>query len=234
MLSTVKVSNNSRIVVVGASDTGISFIESLLTIKDVNFTHITLLAPGGLTTMHVRTPADLLKAMSTNYTLEELRNLMLDARVSVLDAKMVKLDKKQRRIKLDKNASLPYDFLIISVGLIDTELQQLDLISSGLADSPHYQNELKKDSSKLKLIRGVYSIDDPYLYESFKVSYQKNSNIDLLTRKKKPQNITVYGRTLHTFTFITGLMNRGVQPERITYVVPNRLNPKPTDLKTNE
>jgi len=47
-LSAVKVSNNTRIVVVGASDTGLSFIESLLTIKDINFTNIILLAPGGL------------------------------------------------------------------------------------------------------------------------------------------------------------------------------------------
>jgi hypothetical protein len=47
-LSAVKVSNNTRIVVVGASDTGVSFIESLLTIKDINFTNIILLAPGGL------------------------------------------------------------------------------------------------------------------------------------------------------------------------------------------
>lgn len=60
--------------------------------------------------------------MSTNYTIEELKNLMLDARVSVLDAKMVKLEKKNRRIKLDKNAYLPYDYLIFAVGLIDTVL----------------------------------------------------------------------------------------------------------------
>jgi len=47
---------------------------------------------------------------------------MLDARVSVLDAKMVKLDKKNKKIKLDKNAFLPYDILVNAVGLIDTEL----------------------------------------------------------------------------------------------------------------
>lgn len=60
--------------------------------------------------------------MSTNYTIEELKNLMLDARVSVLDAKMVKLEKKNKRIKLDKNAYLPYDILVVAVGLIDTIL----------------------------------------------------------------------------------------------------------------
>jgi NADH dehydrogenase FAD-containing subunit len=57
--------------------------------------------------------------MSTNYTMEELRNLMLDARVSVLDAKMVKVDKKKKIKDLDKDAYLNYDILVISVGLID-------------------------------------------------------------------------------------------------------------------
>lgn len=61
--------------------------------------------------------------MSSNYTIEELRNLMLDARVSVLDAKMVKLDKKKKRIDLDKDAHLNYDILVIAVGLIDQVLQ---------------------------------------------------------------------------------------------------------------
>lgn len=58
--------------------------------------------------------------MSTNYSLEELKNLMLDARVTVLDAKMVKLFKKDKRIKLDKNAIIPFDILVNCVGLIDT------------------------------------------------------------------------------------------------------------------
>ena len=40
---------------------------------------------------------------------------------------------------------------------------------------------------------GVYSIDDPYLYNHFKVTGKRESNIDLLTRKKKPENIAIYG-----------------------------------------
>lgn len=69
-LNTLKIENNTRIVVVGASDTGISFIESLLMIKDVNFTNITLLSPGGIITMHVKNQRDYLRAASTSYTLE--------------------------------------------------------------------------------------------------------------------------------------------------------------------
>ena len=47
---------------------------------------------------------------------------MLDSRVSVIDSKMVKLDKKNNRIFLDKGFYIPFDILIFSVGLIDTEL----------------------------------------------------------------------------------------------------------------
>lgn len=61
--------------------------------------------------------------MSTSYNLEELRNLMIDARTTVLDSKMVKLDKKNKKIKLDSDAFVPFDILVIAVGLIDTQLQ---------------------------------------------------------------------------------------------------------------
>ena len=42
----------------GASDTGISTIESLISIKNLNFTNLTLLAPGGLITMNAENQYD--------------------------------------------------------------------------------------------------------------------------------------------------------------------------------
>ena len=118
-----------------------------------------LLSPGGLVTMHVKNQNDFLRAGSTSYSLDEMRNLMLDARTTVMDAKRVKLDKKNKRIMLDRNVYLPYDILILSVGLIDTLLQNEGYISAGLAHLPYYKD--KND------IQGVYSIDDPYLYQNF-------------------------------------------------------------------
>lgn len=73
--------------------------------------------------MHVKNQKDFLKASSINYTLDEIKNLMLDARTTVVDSKMVKLDKKNKKILIDKNAYIPYDLLVMSVGLIDTLLQ---------------------------------------------------------------------------------------------------------------
>jgi hypothetical protein len=48
LLSEAKIPVNSRIVVVGASDTGLSFLESLLAVPSLHFHNLTLLAPGGL------------------------------------------------------------------------------------------------------------------------------------------------------------------------------------------
>lgn len=131
-LAVPKTANNTRIVVVGASDTGVSFIESLLSIKEIRFTYVTLLAPGGLLPMNCRGFKDLFKAISTNYTLQEIRNLMLDARINVLDSKMVALDKKSKKITLDRKVQLAYDVLVVTVGLIDTELQGQGLVSWGV------------------------------------------------------------------------------------------------------
>ena len=68
VLSEPKIVKNSRIVVVGASDTGISFIEALLSISYLNFTNIILIAPGGLPHHHYDNKNQNLKAYSTSYT----------------------------------------------------------------------------------------------------------------------------------------------------------------------
>ena len=62
-----------------------------MTIKDVRFPFLTLLAPGGLVTMNAEHEFELLKSFSTSYTFSEIRNLMLDARVTLLDAKIVQI-----------------------------------------------------------------------------------------------------------------------------------------------
>ena len=90
---------------------------------------------------------------------------------------------------------------MLSVGLIDTLLQNQGLVSCGLKNSHYYKDK--------NFIDGDYSIDDPYLYKNFA---KDSKNIGLLKRKKKPQNITVYGRTPHTIAFINGIISRGVAP----------------------
>lgn len=72
MLSDAKIVKNSRIVVVGASDTSISFIEALLSINYMHFTSIVLIAPGGIPNSTLTEPTSNLKSQSTSYTSREL------------------------------------------------------------------------------------------------------------------------------------------------------------------
>ena len=56
----------------------------------------------------------------------------------------------------------------------------------------------------------VISIDDPHLYQHLRVG---GTLINTLTDKKKVKNCVIYGRTLHTYCCIQGLIKRGVNPK---------------------
>lgn len=45
--------------------------------------------------------------------------------------------------------------------------------------------------------------------------------MDLLTRKKKPENIAIYGRSLDTISMINFLQRRGVSGKRIHLIIPH-------------
>ena len=45
--------------------------------------------------------------------------------------------------------------------------------------------------------------------------------INILTDKKRVKNCVIYGRTLHTYCCIQGLLQRGVKPEQITLAIPD-------------
>jgi len=117
MLSENKIVKNSRIVVVGASDTSISFIEALLSISYLHFTNIVLIAPGGLPHNHLVEKCENLKAYSTSYTNEELKKLMLESRVRVINARKVDIDRSDKNIVLHDDTVVPYDTLVLGMGI---------------------------------------------------------------------------------------------------------------------
>lgn len=190
---------NARIVVVGASDTSISFIEALLSISYLNFTNIVLIAPGGLSSSHFEDKRDNLKAYSTSYTNQELKKLMLDSRVTVINARMVDIDRSDKNIILHDETVVPYDTLILGMGIQDKTLNSLDYVSRGIVT-----NGMNKRSDN------ILSIDDPHLYQHLR---EGGTLINTLTDKRKVKNCVIYGRTLHTYCCIQGLVQRGVKPE---------------------
>ena len=188
MLSEPKIVKNARIVVVGASDTSISFIEALLSISYLQFTNIILIAPGGMPHNHFIDKKENLKSYSTSYTREELKRLMLESRVRVINARMVDIDRSDKNIILHDDSVVPYDTLILGMGIQDKTLNSLDYASRGIA-SP----------GKLNRSDQILSIDDPHLYQHLRVG---GTLINILTDKKRVKNCVIYGRTLNTYCCI--------------------------------
>ena len=81
---------------------------------------------------------------------------MLDSRVTILNGRMVNLDMGQKKIGLYTGSSISYDILVIAVGLIDQTCKDLNIVSFGIGTERN-----------LEVVDGVFSIDDPYLYEHF-------------------------------------------------------------------
>lgn len=207
LLSEPKTTINNRIVVVGASDTGLSFIETLLSNRYLNFTNIYLLAPGGISYYHIQSDRENLKSASTSYTLREMTRLLLESRVTVIDGRVVEIDRDEKRVILHDDSMLKYDTLILAMGLQDCTLLRMGYVSKGIAPVP--ENKL--------YVEGLISIDDPYLYQHFR----PDGNImAILNHRKQPGTTVVYGYTLHGYAFIQGLLRRGINPIRIKLAIP--------------
>ncbi len=132
LLSEPKISNNSRIVVVGASDCALSFVESLLLVPYLHFTNITVLAPGGhpqrsrsykpSSRMRCMCDADgsaRFKSLSSSYAAEDVEKLAFSSRVKILTGagvRMVDLDRESKAILLADDSIMPYDYLIVAAG----------------------------------------------------------------------------------------------------------------------
>jgi len=134
MLSEPKIVKNSRIVVVGASDTSISFVEALLSTSYLHFTSIVLVAPGGLPHHHYIDKTENLRSYSTSYTNQELKRLMLESRVRVINARMTDIDRSDKNIILHDDTVIPYDTLILGMGIQDKTLNSLGYVSRGIAN----------------------------------------------------------------------------------------------------
>ena len=118
-LSDIRIANNNRIVVVGASDTGISFIESLLSMRFVDFSNIFLIAPGGLLYHHLSDEKHNLQVPFSNYMISDIKKLLLESRIKIIDIKIADINRLDKYVKFEDNSILYYDYLVLTFGLQD-------------------------------------------------------------------------------------------------------------------
>jgi len=207
LLSETKIPVNARIVVVGASDCGLSFLESLLSIPHLHFNSLTLLAPGGLEYHHSHHLP--LVAGSAAYSHHELRRIMLELRVRILDSRMVHIDRHQRCCILHDGSMLPYDYLIVAAGLQDDGLHSLRIRSWGV----------EHITDGFRSVNGCMSVADPSIRD---LLVEGGTLVKSLIWNPLSYAV-VYGRSLDAYCVVQGLLMRKVPPTKIILVLPPRL-----------
>ncbi len=239
MMVESRIANNNRIVVIGGSDTGISFIESLLSIRYLEFSYIYLVAPGGLLYHHIESEINNMKTSMNNYQLKDLKKLLLEKRIKIINSKVVDIKPKQKYVQFEDLSILNYDYLILTLGLQDHIWKDLKIVCDknleekfkefrefqDKIDNPNPKeitailNSLASIQNNLKTEIGqmIFSIDCPNIYEKFSITDKKMISL----RKNPHYEILLYGRNLNLLCFIQGLIKRQIPPKKIKLVIPN-------------
>ncbi|XP_048063980.1 cilia- and flagella-associated protein 61 isoform X2 [Megalobrama amblycephala] len=111
-----KVTINARIVVVGASDTGLAFLEALTFSPHLRFNNLTLISTHGLPD---RCSDDNMRFLATShcYSDQDQAQLSLRSWISVVTGKMKAIDREHKHVELMANGKVNYDYLILCTGL---------------------------------------------------------------------------------------------------------------------
>lgn len=134
---------------------------------------------------------------------------MLESRITVLNARMVDIDRSDKNVILDDGRVVPYDTLVLAMGIQEKTLDSLKFASWGISPVP----------ADIRRCRGVLSIDDPNLYQSLNI---EGPLMKRLTDRRRGTKCVVYGRTLNTYALIQGLLDRGVQAKNIIVAIPRQ------------
>ncbi|KAJ1522714.1 hypothetical protein ONE63_001874 [Megalurothrips usitatus] len=113
-----KAAVNVRVVVVGASDTALSFLETLVySSAEVRYNNLTLVSRHGLPGETGLGPlADRFLPHRGRYDHRQLARLQLGAWVNVVEGMVTGIRRAERQVEVDGNSVLPYDYLFLFCG----------------------------------------------------------------------------------------------------------------------
>ncbi|KAG8235241.1 hypothetical protein J437_LFUL014728, partial [Ladona fulva] len=185
---------NARIIVIGASTTALSFLESLIFSSARRFfilQNITLVSPFGIpSTTGIDNEAVMFAFNPEFYSNEYLNKLSLFSWINIVFGYMTVIDRKKKRIVINNARELNYDYLIITTG------KQFSDEFLKLSDTFHHSLQRKRQSD---VLRNSFCINSYKEASSLRKYLRKNF------QKSSPRKIVVYGNCLEAYAIIEAL-----------------------------
>ncbi|KAM9316787.1 cilia- and flagella-associated protein 61 [Gastrophryne carolinensis] len=209
-----KITINARIVVVGASDVGISFLETLVFCPHLKFNNLTLISPHGLPGNKPPISCTDPSFLSFRHCYNDKDHALMSLRswVNVVVGKMTGIDRAAKFVIVSSDRKVPYDHLILCTG------QQYQIpCPSGADVNKLLTNQDAPDCSKQRYTGNIpsnlFTLCDSE--DCFKAMNWLKDNV-----VKQDGNVIVYGNTLDAYTTVATLLSMGISGPRIHLVQP--------------
>ncbi|CAG9583119.1 unnamed protein product [Danaus chrysippus] len=237
LTSMSKVYVNNSIVIVGASRTGLAFLETLLigpTSPYLTFTHITLVSHHGLPTVADSAhAAEICVPKEGRYTDRYLKSVPFYYYVDVMSAIMIEIDRKKKCIHFKGGGVKFYDELVLTCGqqfqhpeylkdsiTLAQEVEQGKPCNRILMDNPKYEPDhvppLPDIPNNVMLINSLFEANTCLRNLKRLISETKNTSQSLSTENQ----VVVYGDCIEAYSCISALIEFGISPKMITFVEP--------------